>query len=432
MVKFAAKFASNLAAFALAADQVGPRVRTFTTTGGDSAFMLRWIVGASAGNRVLVALAAAALLVLGAGQLRTARVDLLPEFGPSYMEVQTEALGLSAAEVEDLITIPLEEGLLSGLPWVASMRSESVPGLSSIVLVLESGADPIRGRQMVQERLTQARVLPNVSKPPAMVEPRSSTNRAVMIGLSSKDLSLIDLGVLARWTIRPRLMGVPGVSNVAIWGQRERQVAVQVDPQRLREKVVTLDQVIETTGNALWVSPLSFLEASSPGAGRFIDTANQRLTIQHLLSIKKPNDLAQVRIEGCTGGFPTARRHVDSNCPEAPAPREPLRVGDVARVVEDHQPLIGDALVNDSTGLVLVVEKLPWATTPDVTRGVETALNDLRPGLTGVEIDTIFRPATFIEMARTNVALASLLGGLLLALVLVAFFFGGAGLPSAW
>ena len=83
---------------------------------------------------------------------------------------------------------------------------------------------------MVHERLTQAHALPNVSKPPQMLQPLSSTSRVMMVGLSSKTLSLIDLSVLARWTIRPRLMGVPGVANVSIWGQRERQLQVQVDP----------------------------------------------------------------------------------------------------------------------------------------------------------------------------------------------------------
>src|ERR1700682_6155369 len=101
--------------------------------------MLQSIVRSSLQFRIFFVVAAAALLVVGITRLGSARVDLLPEFGASYVEVQTEALGLSAAEVEDLVTIPLEEGLLSGLPWVASMRSDSIPGLSSIILVFEPG-----------------------------------------------------------------------------------------------------------------------------------------------------------------------------------------------------------------------------------------------------------------------------------------------------
>ena len=144
-------------------------------------------------------------------------------------------------------------------------------GLSSIILFFEPGTDLIRARQMVQERLTQAQGLPSkkVAKAPVMLQPLSATSRVMMVGMSSSDMPLIDMSVLARWTIKPRLMGVPGVANVSVWGQRERQLQVQVDPQKLQEKGVSLDQVISTTGNALWVSPLSFLEASTPGSGGY-------------------------------------------------------------------------------------------------------------------------------------------------------------------
>src|SRR6266511_3228650 len=125
-----------------------------------------------------------------------------------------------------------------------------------------------------------------------MLQPLSSTGRVMMVRLSSRDLSLIDMSVLARWKIRLRLMGVLGVANVAIWGQRERQLQVQVDPEKLRRLGVTLDQVIQSIGNALWVSPLSFVEASTPGIAGFIDILNQRLGIQHILPITTAKDLS--------------------------------------------------------------------------------------------------------------------------------------------
>ena len=368
--------------------------------------MMRSIVGSSLKFRLLVVALAAATLFLGITQLRTMPMDTLPEFTQPYVEIQTEALGLSADEVEQLITVPLEADLLNGVAWLETIRSESVPGLSSIVMVFQPGTDLLRARQLVAERLTQAHALPNVSKPPAMLQPLSSSSRVMMIGLSSKDLTLIEQSVLTRWTIRPRLMGVPGVANVAIWGQRERQLQVQVDPDRLRAHKVSLLEVIKTTGNALWVSPLSFLDASTPGTGGFIDTPNQRLGVRHVLPITTPADLARVTIEK-----------------EQPGGRA-LRLGDVADVVEDHQPLIGDASVNDGPGLMLVVEKFPEANTLEVTRGVEAALESLEPGLSGMEIDSsIFRPASFIETAMDNLVLALLLGLVLLLLVLAAFLF---------
>src|SRR6476620_1984582 len=237
--------------------------------------MIRWIVESSLQFRLMVTAIAVALMVGGIIQLRAMAVDVLPEFNAPRVEIQTEALGLSAEEVEQMITVPMEQDLLNGVPWLREIRSESMPGLSSIGLTFDDGTDLIRARQMVTERLAQAFALPHVSKPPTMLQPLSATNRVMMIGLSSKTLSLIEMSVLARWTISPRLMAVPGVANVSIWGQRDRQLQVQVDPKRLAEKNVSLLQVLESTGNSLWVSSLSFVEASTPGTGGFIDTANQ-------------------------------------------------------------------------------------------------------------------------------------------------------------
>jgi Cu/Ag efflux pump CusA len=362
---------------------------------------MRRIIEASLRFRLLVVAIAAAVIVIGVTQLRSAPADVLPEFTPPYVEVQTEALGLSAEEVEQLVTVPLEADLLNGTMGVSVLRSESVPGESSIVLLFEPGTDIMDARQLVQEQLTQAHANPNVSKPPQMIQPLSSESRVMMIALSPDRLSPIESSVLARWTIRPRLMGVSGVANVSIFGLRDRQLQVLVDPQRLRDQSVTLSQVIHTTGNAQLVSPLSFLEASTPGTGGFIDTPNQRLQIRHLLPTVTPSELAKVPVDG-TGGA--------------------LKLGDVGQVVEDHQPLIGDAVVGNSTGLLLVVEKLPGANTLQVTRGVDDALDDLRPGLVGMHVDShVFRPADFIETATDNITLAVIVGCALVALVLLAF-----------
>ncbi len=203
--------------------------------------------------------------------------------------------------------------------------------------------------------------------------------------------------MLARWVVRPRLLGAEGVANVAIWGQRDRQLQVLVDPRRLRQERVRLQQVIETVGNSLWASPLTFIEAATPGTGGFIDTPNQRIGIQHIQPIHTPEDMKAIPIEERPGVF----------------------IGDVAQVVEDHQPLIGDAVVEDADGLVLVIEKFPEANTLEVTARVEEALAALRPGLQGITIDsTVFRPADFIESAVGNVVLALVIGLFLLALLL--------------
>ncbi|GAB2832029.1 efflux RND transporter permease subunit [Lentzea nigeriaca] len=341
---------------------------------------------------------------LGIIQIQKAPLDVYPEFAPPQVQIQTEALGLSAAEVEQLITVPMEQDLLNGIAWLQQIRSESSPGLSSIELIFEPGTDILKARQLVQERMVQAHALPNVGSSPFMVQPVSSDSRVMMIGLGSKDLSAIDLSVLARWKIKPRLQGIPGVANVAIWGQRDRQLQVQVNPDKLRQYGVSVTQVLKTTGNALWVSPLTFVQASTPGTGGFIDTNSQRLAIQHILPITTPQSLASVSVED-TGD-------------------KRLHLGDVATVVEDHQPLIGDAVLNDGPGLMLVIEKFPESNTREVTAAVEDAMNALKPGLAGITVDTnVYRPASYIEDALGHLGLWAIVGLVILFVLFAAAFF---------
>jgi CzcA family heavy metal efflux pump len=362
--------------------------------------MIRWIVGTSLKFRFLVLAIAAVVLLLGVTSLFKMPVDVFPEFEPPHVEIQTEALGLSADEVESLVTLNIEEFLI-GTPWLESMRSESIPGLSSIMLIFKEGTDVMRARQVVQESLSRAYTLPNISGPPVMLQPLSATNRAMMISLSSKELSPIQISVLARWTIKPKLMGVPGVANVVIWGQRERQMQVQIDPRHLQAKGVTQDQIIKTTGDALWFSQLSFLESSFPGTGGWIDTPNQRLNIRHVLPISTPNDFASLPVEGSK-----------------------LHLGEVAQVVEGHPPLIGDAILGKDAGIILLVEKFPGSNALEVTKGIEEALNSLKAGLPGLEIDsTVFRLADFIETAIGNLTKALIFSAILVILVLGAFLY---------
>ncbi|MCU1532231.1 MAG: transporter [Arthrobacter sp.] len=359
--------------------------------------MFGWITRFSMQFRILVLALAAGLIAFGVVNVPRMAVDTMPEFAPAQVEVQTEALGLSAVEVEQLITAPMEADLLNGVAWLDEIRSKSVAGLSSIELVFEPGTDLLRARQLVAERMTQAHALPNVSSPPLIMQPMSSTSRVLMVRLNSKQLSGIEMSVLARWKIKPRLVGIAGVANVSIWGQREQQLQVEVTPTQLRDRGITLEQIIKTTGNAVWVSPLSFLEASTPGTGGFVESPSQRLGIQHVLPIRTPADLAKVSVE------------------EAP---QPMLLGDIAQVKEGHQPLIGDAVVGQDAGLMLVVEKFPGTSTVQVTQDIEAALKDMEPGLTGVEIDTsVFRPATAVQDTVNGLSVALLIS-LLIAVAL--------------
>jgi len=367
--------------------------------------IFRQIARSSLQFPLLVAGLVVGLLALGATQLREMPVDALPDFSPVYVEVQTESLGLSAVEVEQLITAPMEQILLNGVPWLDDITSESIPGLSSIVLFFEPGTDPLEARQVVQERLAQGRDLPKVARAPVMLQPLSSTSRVAMVRIDSDELTPIEQSVLAKWTIKPALMGVPGVANVAIWGQREQQMQVHVDSERLAARGVSLNQVVTTSANSLWVSPLSFVEASTPGTGGFVDTPNQRLGIHHVLPITEPDDLGAVALEGPDGE------------PVLGDDGQPVRLGDVVTVVEDHQPLIGDAVAEDRQGLLLVVEKFPEANALEVTEGVEETMAELAPGLDGITYRTdVYRPATYLDLGLRNAGWA-LAGGFLLVLL---------------
>jgi len=354
---------------------------------------MTWLVSTSLKLRVIVLALSIVLIVFGVQTLKTAPLDVFPEFAPPLVEIQTEAPGLSTEEVESLITMPLENAL-NGTPWLKTLRSKSVLGLSSVVMIFQTGTDLIRARQLVQERLAaEAGRLPAVAHPPVMLSPLSSTSRLMKIGVSSATLSQMDMTVLAKWTIRPRLMAISGVANVAIWGQRDRQFQVLVDPDRLQAHGVTLDAIQRAVADAVTLN-----------GGGFVDTPNQRLALRQITGVRTAADLAEAIVEFRSGA--------------------PIRLRDVTEIVEAFPAPIGDAVINDEPGLLLIVEKYPWGNTLEVTRNVEAALEALRPGLKGLDIDpTIFRPATFIERSLNNLTHAMLIGCLFVVVILVAFLF---------
>src|SRR6478609_7717588 len=314
---------------------------------------IRWIVQSSLNLRFIVVAASVVLMVLGFTSLSQMRVDVFPEFAPPRVVIQTACVGLSTSDVEELVTVPLEQGL-NGLQGLSDMRSKSVPQLSSIELLFSPDTDLLRARQLVQERLAiVSPTLPTWAAPPVMLAPVSATGRAMQIGMTSKKNSLIEMSLTAYWNIRTRLLQVPGVANVAIW--------------------------------------------------------NERLQLMNVQPIVTPADLAKVPIKG--GGATTAGGR-------------PPTLGDVAVVAQTHQPLIGDAVINSEPGILLVVEKLPWANTLELTSGVEAAIAELQPGLPDVTFDThVFQQADFVKLSISNLSQSLLLGFLLVVAILMLFLF---------
>jgi CzcA family heavy metal efflux pump len=365
---------------------------------------MRTIVRLSLRFRWIVLFLAAATLALGFVQIPNTKVDVFPEFAPPEVEIQTIAVGNSSEEVEQLITVPIEDQL-GGIEGLAELRSKSVAQLSSIRLIFERGADELKARQLVQERLSQITpTLPTWASPPFMMPALSATSRILKIGITSDVISPTDLSEIAYWKIRARLLRVPGVAQVAIYGERIPQRHIQVDPQKLAEHDVTLRQVMDAGADAVEAGLMQYTDGAVVGTGGFIEENGQRFNIRHVQPIVEPEQIAKIPVVERDGKV--------------------IRMGDLGQVVIDPGPLIGDGVVDDGFGLLLIVQKYRGANTVEVTRGVEEAMHQMQPGLPGITVDTtIFRPTTFIEQSLDNLRTAMLLGIALVALIIIAFLF---------
>jgi CzcA family heavy metal efflux pump len=355
--------------------------------------MLRSVVQFSLRFRGVVIAIGCLVFVYGALVARSAKLDVFPEFVPPQVSVQTEAPGLAAQQVEMLVTTPVETAI-SGLGQLTALRSESIQGLSVVTVVFDEGTDLFHDRQLLAERMAgiSAR-LPRGVHPPTMSALTSSTMDLLKIGLVSDRLSPMALRTFAEWTLRPRLLAVPGVAQVNLFGGDVRQLQIQVEPDRLLAHRIALADVLAATRASTGIV----------GAG-FIDTPNQRVVIETRGQAIDPDVLAKVEV---------ARRGDVS-----------IQLADVAHVVEAGAPRFGDALIQGRPGVLLTMLSQYGANTLQVTHALEQALADMGPVFAkeGIELyPRLHRPATFIETALRNLRWSLLLGGLLVSLVLFAF-----------
>lgn len=357
------------------------------------------LIGWSIANRVIVMAAAVALLVAGISASQRASIDVMPDFMPARVVVQTEARGLTAPDVEELVTGPVERVLL-GTPEVASVRSTSSPGLSVVTLLFREGTEIFRARQLVAERLQQVRGwLPAVAGEPQLAPISAPVGALLKICLTSSDpdpkRAARALRTFADWTLRPRLLAIPGVAQVfAIGGEVER-IEVRPDPVRMRERDVSIEALRSAIARSQAVA-----------AGGFADSGEARVDVQSELRLavdSAPEELAQVVL--------TRRGKL------------PVRVGDVATVVRGAAPRLGAASYDGRPAVYVQIVKLPWADTLRMTGEVERAIAGLAPALpAGARFEEpVFRQASFIETSLRSVGRAMALGSLLVILVLVAF-----------
>ena len=354
--------------------------------------MVARLVGAALVHRTVVFVLAAALVGAGLYAAREAPLDVFPEFAPPIVEVQTETPGMAAEDVEALVTTPLERAL-GGMPEVAKLRSSSALGLSVVTAVFSYGTDPYRARQLVIERVSLAAgQLPRGVTP--AVAPLSSVLAWILaIGLrGGPGMSPIALRDLAEWTIRPRLLAVPGVANVVIYGGGVRQVQVTTTPERLLAVGATLDDLAAAAAGA----------DAAAGSG-FLDRPGQRLLTWLDARARAPADVARAPLPGRDG--------------------VPVPVAAVADVAEGAAVPIGDAIVNGEPGVLLMVSKQPAVNVVEVTSGVEEALRAIVRVLPpDVRVDeALFRQASFVEHALGNLRRALVAGAVLVVVVLLAF-----------
>jgi CzcA family heavy metal efflux pump len=357
--------------------------------------MLSGLVEFSIRFRGVVIALACLVVAYGIYTIEHAKFDVYPEFAPPQVTVQTEAPGLSPEDVETLVTRQVEFAL-NGTPNLTSIRSNSIQGLSVVVLTFEDHTDVYRARQMVTERLAEAVAqMPQGVKAPTLAPLVGATSLTLVAGLTSEKRTPMELRTFADWIMRPRLLSVPGVARVAVFGGDVRQLQIQLHPDRLAELGLSINDVTSAARNATAVR----------GAG-FIETAAQRIVLHTQGQVLTPDELGEVVLSSVNG--------------------RTVRMKDVALIADGSEPPIGGATIMGRPGIMLHISGQYGANTLDVTRGIEQALDELKPAIASQQIRLyrdLFRPANFITTSITNIGHSLLLGAVLVSVVLFLFLF---------
>ncbi len=355
--------------------------------------MLNWIVLQSLRFRRIVTALAALIIAYGISVTMHAKLDVFPEFVQPQVTVQAEAPGLAPEQVEALVTRPVEAAI-NGAGDLEFVRSESIPGLSAVTALFREGTNVFTARQTLAEKLAEtAGHLPDGVKAPTMSPLTSSTMDLLKIGLLSDVRTPMELRSFADWTLRPRLLSVPGIAHINVYGGEVRQLQVQIHPDRLIAYDLTIDDILKAARAGTGVR----------GAG-FVETPAQRILILSEAGSLTAEDLGNIPITQQDGAS--------------------VRLRDVADVVNGAEPKFGDSLIQGKPGVLLTMASQYGANTMEVTKAVEQALDEMKPLFESEKItlfSRIHRPATFIQNALKNVKRTLLYGAALVAIVLVLF-----------
>ncbi len=355
--------------------------------------MLNAIVRFSVRFRGVVIALACLLTAYGLQVAWRSKFDVFPDFLPPQVVIQTEAPGLSPEEVELAVTRPVELAV-NGAGGLLALRSQSIQGLSVVTATFRDGTGIHAARQQVAERLAElGGRLPAGAGAPRMAPLTSAASLILACGLTSSNRTLMELRTEADFVVTPRLLSVPGVAKVSVFGGEVRQLQVQVDPGRLRQFDVALDEVVAAARRA-----------TGQRGGGFAEGASQRIILRSAGGALTPEQLGETVV---------ARRGGAS-----------LRLREVAAVVAGAAPAAGAAAIMGRPGIQILVSSQPGANTLEVTAAVEQALAELQPvfAARGITLHAaLFRPASFIAAALANVRFSLLLGGALVLVVLLLF-----------
>ncbi|WP_414567990.1 efflux RND transporter permease subunit [Nostoc sp. CCY 9925] len=353
--------------------------------------MLNSIVKWSIAQRWLVVIASILISVWGFLGLTQMPLDVFPNFAPPQVEIMTEAPGLAPEEVESLVTRPIES-LINGTPGLEALRSSSAVGLSAVRATFSVDTEIYRARQLVTERLQQARSqLPQGVDNPEVLPVSSPLGWTVKYAFTSETTPMMEVWRIVNWQVKNRLLAVPGVSNVVIFGGDERQYQVLVNPDKLKAFNVSLDDVTKAAQAA---------NANAPGG--FLITPDQETLVRGVGRIESIEQLKKSVIKAKNG--------------------TPVLLEQVADVQIGAALKRGDGSFAGKKAVILTINKQPTADTPKVTKAAETAMEEIQAGLPkDVKITTTFRQEDFIEASLKNVEEALRDGTIIVCVILILF-----------
>ncbi len=357
------------------------------------------LINLSLKYRLVVVVAALFFLISGVITAIRLPIDVFPDLTAPTVTVLTEAHGMASEEVETLVTFPIETAV-NGATGVRRVRSVSAVGISIVWVEFDWGTDIFIARQIVTEKLQLAqRSLPPVVDPPVLAPISSIMGEIMLISLTADSLSSqnaqvseMQLREIADWTIRRRLLAVPGVSQVVPMGGEVKEYQVRVRPERLAAYEVTLAEVYRAAAEC----NVSF------SGGRFMDSGQEYL-IRGLGRVQNLDEINH-SVVAVRGG-------------------QPVLIRDVAEVRIGPAVKFGDAAVNTRPAVIVMVQKQPNVNTLALTEDIENTLADIERTLpAGIKVDTsIYRQADFIEVAVNNVMTALRDGAILVVIVLLLF-----------